>query len=699
MPESPGRARRPAQLAVAEDPIVWNRSDVRRDRVASGPHTSTWVERVGPDGGTPHVPAANREEEVDGVPARTVAAVLDLLLDAPAHGPDDLQLLLDEALVSPAAARAIAVRVERIRAHLSRAQRRRDELAALFASSRELAEQREFEPLLRRLVGRANDLLCADLTWLAEIDPLSGELVVRTATGTISAELEGVRVPAGHGLAWHVATYRRPYSTTRYHGDKGFPHDPGADGALMAEGVVSALGVPLIAGDDVIGTLFVATRTEMDFHPDQVALLTAFADHGAVILQGARLLAQARTLAREADESRRELAHHVDAMEAAYSDHAELTECVLRGENAEQVASTLARALTRDVMILDETSAPTSGSLVRFTVEGCWRHPDITAAIAQSRRTGRFVPTSCPGVSGAVAVVAGGTLLGALLVARSISRLSSVQHKTIEDAARIMALLRLKQDALAEAEERVGRELLSDLVDCGSHGMEEIRLRAHSRGIALDDITRIFVVSVAERRQEALRAVQSAVPRPVLVGEHAGALVVAFRRSEPIDAHTIWQKVRARLDLPVLVVEASRAATCDAVPARYREARRCLSLLPELGVTDGTVKAAAYALYTHLFEPNGQEIDAFVEATIGPLVESDEARGTDLIQTVSTFTECNASTTRTARTLHLHPNTVVQRLERVAKLLGGEWREPDMFFRVQVAVRVHGIRQRGAAGT
>ncbi|MQA17542.1 MAG: GAF domain-containing protein, partial [Pseudonocardiaceae bacterium] len=83
----------------------------------------------------------------------------------------------------------------------------------------------------------------------------------------------GVRVQPGLGMAWFVATHRRPHATTHYHADAGFSHDIGADRALAAEGVVSALAVPLVAGEEVIGTLFVSVRHEVEFQADQVALL------------------------------------------------------------------------------------------------------------------------------------------------------------------------------------------------------------------------------------------------------------------------------------------------------------------------------------------------------------------------------------------------------------------------------------------
>lgn len=627
------------------------------------------------------------------LPVRTVITLLDLLDEERVTHPDDLWALLLEGDVEQSMSLEITQRIQRVQAHLSRAGRRRDELAALFASSRELAEQREFGPLLRRLAQRAHDLVGADLAWLSEFHPTLAQLEVQAATGTISSQLEGVRVPAGQGMAWHVAAERRPHYSPCYHEDPVFTHDPGADTALAAEGVVSVLAVPLVAGDEVIGTLCVATRVEARFRPDQIALLTAFADHGAVILLGARLLAQARASAEEAEESRRKLAEHIEEMERVHSDHAELTECVLRGESSEEVAATLAKMMQREVTILDEDGAPLADSPGRFPVEGCWRHPDVAAAIAESRRTGRYVPSSAPGVAGIVAVLAGPTFLGSLLLARNSALLAPVRHKTIEDAARIMALLRLKQDALADAEERVRGELLNDMVEPGTRGTEGVRLRARSRGLNLDELTGIFLVSAGDNRAEVIRALRRMAPQPALVAEHAGAVVVAYPASAAVDAKRIYAHIRPALAAPILVVEAPRARGCDDVARTYREARRCLELLPALGVRNGAVATAPYRLYLRLFEPGAHDIDDFVTATIGPLLDRDEDRGTDLLHTVNTFADCNASTARTARAMHLHPNTVLQRLDRVQALLGAHWREPDEFFRIQVAVRIHRLRR------
>jgi DNA-binding PucR family transcriptional regulator len=42
--------------------------------------------------------------------------------------------------------------------------------------------------------------------------------------------------------------------------------------------------------------------------------------------------------------------------------------------------------------------------------------------------------------------------------------------------------------------------------------------------------------------------------------------------------------------------------------------------------------------------------------------------------------------------LHVHPNTVAQRLARIGELLGADWRDPARSLDVQLALRVHRLR-------
>jgi DNA-binding PucR family transcriptional regulator len=84
-----------------------------------------------------------------------------------------------------------------------------------------------------------------------------------------------------------------------------------------------------------------------------------------------------------------------------------------------------------------------------------------------------------------------------------------------------------------------------------------------------------------------------------------------------------------------------------------------------------------------------EELAAFVQSTIGRVLEYDERRGTDLVETLEAWFASGARPAETAKALHIHPNTVAQRLDRVTRLLGAGWRDPRRALDLQLALRFH----------
>jgi DNA-binding PucR family transcriptional regulator len=60
-----------------------------------------------------------------------------------------------------------------------------------------------------------------------------------------------------------------------------------------------------------------------------------------------------------------------------------------------------------------------------------------------------------------------------------------------------------------------------------------------------------------------------------------------------------------------------------------------------------------------------------------------------LMDTLETYFATGQSLVASAKRLHIHPNTVTQRLDRVKRLLGVDWNSPDHTLEVQLALRLH----------
>ncbi|MFI6500512.1 helix-turn-helix domain-containing protein [Nonomuraea typhae] len=124
------------------------------------------------------------------------------------------------------------------------------------------------------------------------------------------------------------------------------------------------------------------------------------------------------------------------------------------------------------------------------------------------------------------------------------------------------------------------------------------------------------------------------------------------------------------------------------VAAAYREAQRCAQALVALGRA-GDGAGAAELGFVGLLIGDGQDVPGFVASVLCPVTDYDARRGTALVGTLSAYFASGGSPSRTAEIMHIHVNTVTQRLDRIAKLLGDGWQEPERALELQLALRLH----------
>jgi DNA-binding PucR family transcriptional regulator len=85
-------------------------------------------------------------------------------------------------------------------------------------------------------------------------------------------------------------------------------------------------------------------------------------------------------------------------------------------------------------------------------------------------------------------------------------------------------------------------------------------------------------------------------------------------------------------------------------------------------------------------------------AQLGPLLDYDRRRGTQLVTTAWTFLENDGSMAAAADALHIHTNTLRQRLDRIDNVLGESWRRGGRSLDVHVALRLWRLQSAGVGG-
>ncbi|WP_030257323.1 MULTISPECIES: helix-turn-helix domain-containing protein [Streptomyces] len=611
-----------------------------------------------------------------------------------------------------------ALRVHRtLRQH----RRREAELTALFDTAGDLAASRDLDTVLQAIVRRARMLLGTDTAYLTLPDEAAGDTYMRVTDGSVSVLFQTLRLSLGDGLGGLVAQTARPYATPDYRTDERFHHTGTIDAGVLDEGLVAIIGVPLLLGGQVIGVLFAADRSPRAFSPDEVALLCTLAAHAAIALDTAKSLADTRAALAELNAANELVRAHSAAVQRAEQAHDRLTDLVLRGAEVADVAAAVATLLGGEIAVLDAEGEPLAGRSAPAA--------ELAGAVAASRIEGRSVRH---GEQWVCAVLAGHDTLGTMVL-RGRPDLDDADRRLFERASVVTALLLLLRRSVAETENRVRGELVTDLLTAPERDPAGLTARGRRLGV---DLARPHLVLVAEPAGPAGsagaagpagdasgagagggggggagggagaggatgadRGRLASAARRYLFGsrgvsaEHGGAVVllVPVETGGAEDPEETARQAAERLarlaGFPVTVGAGRPAAGPPALAAAYAEGLRCVRALRVLGrAGEG---ASAHALgFLGVLLGDGHDVDGFVGAALGPLLEYDARRGTELVRTLRAYFDCGGSLTRAKDELHVHVNTVVQRLDRVEALLGRDWNHPERSLELQLALRL-----------
>ena len=143
--------------------------------------------------------------------------------------------------------------------------------------------------LLAELLERTRDAMQVDTAAVLLLDNSSGQLIATAAAGLEEEVHQGVRIPVGRGFAGRIAAERQPVILDRV------DHTTVLNPILWAKGIQSMMGVPMVAGGQVIGVLHVGSLTPRQFTGHDIELLQLAADRAAAAVQS--LTAQADRLA------------------------------------------------------------------------------------------------------------------------------------------------------------------------------------------------------------------------------------------------------------------------------------------------------------------------------------------------------------------------------------------------------------------
>ncbi|QES52452.1 transcriptional regulator [Streptomyces venezuelae] len=624
--------------------------------------------------------------------------MLELLArEAPA---EDFERLVYEARTAGASEEELA-RLTRakdlslnIRGLFARRQQREAGLSALVDTARDLTHPYNLDTLLNIITRRARLLLGLDMSWVTFHDFPESRSIVRAADGHTSAITVGFAVPMNGGVGRQASQRSAPFWSADYLRDDSFVHSEVIDNVVRAEGLHAIMAVPLRHESTDLGNLYVAGRRIRHFDPDELSLMSSLADLVAVAIEKTRLLDRVRNEVAGLELDTTRAKHSSAAAHRLRNTHSRLIELVLEGGGLPALAAEAAPLLGGSLIIRDHT-----GRDISTVGEFHALDENTIRAASLDAHTERCPIRSADGIW-VTPALAGQEILGTLLLAPdpAAQQSSADAPETIQLLALVAqatALVLLMQRSTAAAEGHVRDELFNDLLKEDQLPAAKLAERARRLGVNLDGP---HVVVVARPEGGSLgRAViwasSYAHQHSGLKSVDSGCIILLLPGTDPAaTGKAVSQELATALNHPVTVGAAGPVTELTAISRTYQEARCCLDALTALGGRGGTASPRELGFLGLLLSdsPNTAE---FINNTIGPVLDYDTQQRTDLARTLEAYFASACSPTRAAESLHVHPNTVSRRLERITELLGPEWLEPAQALEVQLALQMQRTRR------
>jgi purine catabolism regulator len=408
-----------------------------------------------------------------------------------------------------------------------------------------------------------------------------------------------------------------------------------------------------------------------------------------------------------------------EEIERSEAIHRALTRVAVDGSSLSDLARRLSELIGRSVTIENQ-----DGKLLAFfdtdgdgddarreTIAATQSPSSLISALDRLGHIDRIRTASAPvripeipelGMSARVAcpIRIGRDLAGYVWILEGDAPLGELDHRAAEHAALVAALQIAHQRELALVESRLGYASFLSLLEApgatSALALERAQLLgfdpqiAHRVGIvALDEPLPIGREGVLRREKviERLRRQLSlaGVSQPML-----GALynLIPFLLPEHVSLDAI-EPALAGEDVRIVVGRAYAGA--DGAQRSYREARSLLDY----------ERAPRVARYEDMLVPrvllgDTRARETFLGDLFSPL--GSRKSGAALRTAILAYADEAFHFGRTARRLHVHPNTLRYRLDRAAELTGLAFDDPDVRFRLQLASRLLDLRDQTLTG-
>ena len=489
------------------------------------------------------------------------------------------------------------------------------------------------------------------------------------------------------------------------------PTSPWFQGARIVNSR-TILIAPLVIEGRGVGVLSLNNKLSGAFGPEDLELVMLLAPHLALTIDAA---AKQQKL----EEQRRQLARALQV-------HSELSKAIVSAPRLAPLAESLARLIDRTVVLVDtalrvlawaDSAAPRPPrtvieSALRHALDSLTADPPAGPSVRLHGESSQVQPIDFV----VAAIAAGDHVDGYVAVVETGTPLDMVDVRALEHAATLFAFQFLRERTAFEVERRLRGDLFNELVST---------VHQDERG-ATTLLEQLGASAVGPWRVARIELVTDAAPEPRAVcpidARVSAALATAWTTAGARSSLAPWRSgfasvlvdgddtnsgapseevtrladgLRESLSLSApslhfIFALGSRVSSPRHLRDSLDQAGEALGLAQQLGIIDRAVCFEEVGIERVLLDAmgNSSSHNAFVRQVLGPLLAHDARHHRDLVASLRAFVAADYATRPAAERLFIHVNTLRFRLKRIGDLLGDDWPQGQVRFRVELALRL-----------
>lgn len=295
---------------------------------------------------------------------------------------------------------------------------------------------------------------------------------------------------------------------------------------------------------------------------------------------------------------------------------------------------------------------------------------------------------------------------GYIVVPHGDEPLTALDHAALGQAATLIALDRIRAQQVEAAEHRRRGDFFADLVGGRIHSVHGLRQQAVRFGLTPLKQYSCLVIDGTDQMPDAWEVAALAADGREAVffvaeGRPAALLPVAddepprFTRRRLLElANAMAGKIRADNPSVNPVIGIGNAARLLTINRSYHEAVRAIDMHKALAEDRPSIHYRDLLVYRVLDRKAEEaDIDAFLEAVLGPLLEHDRLRKTSLIDTLRVYYRHGGRPGATAEALFVHRNTLQYRMRKIRDLLQSDPDRAEESLEIQLAIKLLDVRR------